>query len=876
MNPDTTANGDSVESVIVRVTDDVRERQKRGERPDPEEYAARFPRFASAIREVLAAVRVIDRPAPGNGPAVVQAHGALPRSFGDYELQEEIARGGEGIVFKARQISLNRPVALKMIRAGALALPADIQRFQTEARAAANLEHPNIVPIYEVGEHQGLHYFSMKLVEGGSLAAAVAQDPKSWAGPAGQRRAAQLVATVARAVHFAHQRGILHRDLKPANVLLDAEGQPHVSDFGLAKRLEGDSGLSGSGAIVGTPSYMAPEQARAQKVLTTAADVYGLGAVLYELLSGRPPFQADTPLETVRQVLDKEPDRPRLVNAAMDPDLETVCLKCLQKEPATRYGSAEALVEELGRWLRGEPIQARPAGRAERAWRWCRRNPVVAALLAALVLVFLAGSAGVLWQWQAARRNAAVAEQNAAVAEHNADVAEHNANAFRRERDTARREKDRAERHLRFIRERVDQLNRLGRELLRRPGQYRTGQAVREEGLAFYQEMLPDEGNNPKVRREAAQLFGQVAGIHQILGQARKAAEAYDRQATLLTSLLEEEPASKVLRLELADSYRYRGNALRFLGKAREAREAYGRAARLHEGLLRESPDNAGYKVALANTLLNTATLLSPRDQAGELDSLYGCILELDRAATRAAPNDPLFNSELALALGDQGLFLLDTGRGSQAQAALREALEIQQRVLAGGRLKGSVERYAARNFARLGRVLAAAGQAQEAEQSYQKAVNLLEPLVEELPESALGRADLAQTLAGQAALLESLGRRREAVAVRRQVIGHYEALTRDFPEDPQHWRDLAQSYLELIRLLWELARQPKAAGLYRKALELDPLHPAVSNERARLVPTSPEPRLPDAAVAVWLAKKTATARPQSGDYRRCKSPLGS
>jgi len=312
--------------------------------------------------------------------------------FGDYELLEQIGRGGQGVVFRARQKSLNRIVALKIIGLGQWATKAHLKRFRLEAEAAARLEHPGIVPIHEVGERDGSCYFSMKFVEGGQLDEVLRREAMP------PRRAAELIMKVARTVHYAHEHGILHRDIKPGNILLDAKGEPHLTDFGLARLAESESSVTQTLDVLGTPSYMAPEQAVGNNTaVSSTTDVYGLGAVLYQLLTGQPPFAGGTTYETIRLLLDTEPRQPRLLNPKIDRDLSTICLRCLEKDPKRRYSSALALAEDLGRWLKHEPIVARHTGVFTRGRKWVRRNPTSALLVASLI-VLAAAAAWIIWK----------------------------------------------------------------------------------------------------------------------------------------------------------------------------------------------------------------------------------------------------------------------------------------------------------------------------------------------------------------------------------------------------------------------------------------------------------------------------------------------
>ena len=419
--------------------------------------------------------------------------------FGPYGILRVLGSGGMGVVFAARQAQPRRVVAVKMILAGPRGWLA---RFQSETDLIGRLSHPNIVPVYEVGELGGRAYYTMEYLDGGSL------DQKLAKAPLAPQAAAELAQVLARAVHFAHGCGVVHRDLKPANVLLAADGTPKVADFGLAKLLDDGTGDNAAnrtetGAILGTPAYMAPEQAEGRKDVGSRCDVYALGAVLYECLTGRPPFRAATILETLEQVRSREPAPPGNLQPGLPRDLQTICLKCLHKEPARRYASAAALADDLGRFLRREPIHARPVSLRERLMKWVRRRPALAALLTVSILFVAALVGGVLW--------------------HNAELRA----ALRRAEDgeaRARKQGIRADADYRAAR---DALDRIWRRLERLPlgdvPQFKELQRDQgEDALAFYQGVLAAADDpDPQVRLDAAQAYGRAANI-QILPESHR------------------------------------------------------------------------------------------------------------------------------------------------------------------------------------------------------------------------------------------------------------------------------------------------------------------------------------------------------------------
>lgn len=522
----------------------------------------------------------------GEGVTSKPTNRAVPAIKG-YEVLGELGRGGMGVVYRARQIQLNRPCVLKMILAGVHADDVATRRFLAEAEAVARLQHPNIVQIRNIGEAEGLPYFELEYLEGGSLDRRL--DGTPW--PAGQ--AAALVEALARGVAEAHRVGIIHRDLKPANVLLAADGTPKVTDFGLAKALGSDAGLTRTDSILGSPRYMAPEQATGKSMLMgTPADVYSLGAILYELLTGRAPFVGTTVMEILYQVETIEPVPPTRLVPGLSRDVETIALKCLQKEPARRYESATALAEDLRRFLVGEPIVARPVPFWNRSWRWCRRHPASATLTAALVLVATLGLAGILWQWDEAVK-ARNLTSRAATAEA----------AARREADVRRID---AESSLATARKAVDDSFTKVSEsnLLNVPGMRPLRRELLESALTFYEEFARRGAEDPGLLAELAATQARIGLIYTDLSEIDKARVAFEHAAKLYEKILTTKPDDLAVLERLAEVEHRLGDLgwRKGVAAAPEAQAAYQRAIAIRERLAAERPGEPRFRMDLSRS----------------------------------------------------------------------------------------------------------------------------------------------------------------------------------------------------------------------------------------------------------------------------------
>jgi len=749
-----------------------------------------------------------------------------------FAILEELGRGGMGVVYKARQVSLDRVVALKMVLGAGQLEPQRLARFHTEAEAVAQLTHPNIVQVYEVGSHNQQPYIALEFVAGGSLAQRTAGTPVPAA------VSAAVVEQLARAIHYAHLRGILHRDLKPANILVSGNASAvssqspsadhsllathdlKITDFGLAKRLDQDSGQTHTGQVMGSPSYMAPEQAAGRvKEFGPATDVYALGAILYELLIGRPPFKAATALETMQQVLSVEPVAPSRLQPKVPRDLETICMKCLHKEPHKRYASAEALADDLCHFRQGEPIVARPIGRWERAVKWARRRPTAAALVAVTVLAGL-GLLGV-FLWSYVQISAALSE-------------------VREQRDEARKQTERAQRNFDRARQAVRRLTKLSKEQLAHvPRMEQEQRALLEEALKFYEGFLREQDVDADVHRDAALAYELVGDNETKFGNA-----------------------------EIAEAY-------------------YAKGLKLLQDLGAQFPDNADYRQELAGMHIALGSLYGDVGRYGPAEKEYRVALSmLEKQAADRSQVDSRYR--FGSAHYDLGLLLRQTGRHQEALQADQQALTIWQALAAEFPRKPVHQDDLGATHLNLGSVLQDLGRLAESEQEYHRAL-ACKAKIQEIDASfsarPYNRAEIARIDNRLGDVCKRLGRLREAEAAYRRVLDLNRKLVDDFPTVPMFQFDLAWSYSSLSTLLAETGRADEARELrlqgvahWQKLANGDSGRSESSLESARRLGRLGDGLLSaekhgdaakayEQAVALW--QKLAVAYPTTPEYRR-------
>lgn len=701
------------------------------------------------------------------------------RYFGNYELLEEIARGGMGVVYRARQVNLDREVAVKLMLHGALASPGDIERFRTEATAAASLQHPGIVAIHEIGEFEGQHYFSMDLVAGRDLAAQTRE------GPLPARRAAELVAAAAAAVEHAHQHGVLHRDLKPSNVIVDADGHPHLTDFGLARIGTDDTRLTRTGDLLGTPGYMAPEQAGGRRdAIGVPADVYSLGAVLYQLLTGRAPFTGENVPEVLRQVVEAEPVAPGLLNPQVPRDLETICLKCLRKEPATRYARASELADDLGRFLRHEPILARPVSPAGRAWRWCRRNPVVAALATTVALLLLTVAIGSLLAVQRLRQaQAAEADQHREAVERLSS----------------------GERLINFM------LGDLA-EHLEPVGRLDALESTIGAVDRFYAELPADRLTADSQRHRALALV-QFADIRASQGRLAEAITNYHQSIDAYARLTAAHPTNLQWRFELTRSWNELGIAHARQNDFTNATAALRQCLALRDELLRLQPTNAYWLGSYGGSAQNLA---QTERRLGHLDEAQAMLGRAEEAIQRwiaADPTNRTARSRLATLRGSQGQLFAARDKLTDAEQAYTDKIRILRELLELDPRNTTWQNDHALGLGYLGALQAQQNNHTAAVASLAASIRIFDGLVARDPANREWQMGLVSELTDLGTSLRALHRDPEALA----ALGRVREISEAQPEAARQfrgWYSNWRSALETAAAIEiNLADQAQAAG---------------------------------------------------------------
>ncbi|MFO0888228.1 MAG: serine/threonine-protein kinase [Isosphaeraceae bacterium] len=711
-----------------------------------------------------------------------------PATVPGYEILGELGRGGMGVVYQARQVSLDREVALKMVLVGAHAGPDDRARFRAEAEAAAHLKHPNVVQVFEVGEYDGLPFLALELVEGGSLATRLAESPLA------AEQAAQLVEILAAAMQNAHRRGVIHRDLKPANVLMTPDGTPKITDFGLAKRLDTESGLTKSGAVMGTPSYMAPEQARGQpRAVGPAADIYALGAILYETLTGRPPFHAATPHETIQQVLTEEPVPPSRLQPRVPRDLETICLKCLQKEPERRYLDAGALAEDLHRFLVRVPISARPIPSWERVAKWAQRRPAVAALISVSVM------AAVTLVVMGLAYNARLLRQR---------------NIAETQRDLAKKAQAQAEADFRLALGAVKRFytDISENRLLTVPGMDQVRIELLRRARDFYEQIARDRPDDPDVQAELGRATFRLAAMIRDAGSVPEGIDLMTQAIAVQERLVSQFPNRLEYRSDLARSYYNLGSLHRSNNHRELGREPWLRSLALREQMVREHPDDFLARRDLAQSLHGLGNYYREEGNQGALaEDAYLRAAAIQDGLSREIPapaqsttRRPLTPFVLApdrvrydLAFTHLNLAILyrDENRLTEAIASFQKALEIVGRQVREYPERNAARRLLAKTKYELGLAHLATKDFTRAEATWIGARDDQQVLVRDFPNDATYDFDLALTLAGLSVISDAKGRASEAEAARRTAGEIVVRMVKTHPETNAFYLEAAGIY---------------------------------------------------------------------------------
>ena len=676
-------------------------------------------------------------------------------SVAGYQILGELGRGGMGVVYKARQPGANRIVALKMVLNSGHAGKEAMVRFKIEAEAVAALQHPNIVQLYEVGEADGCPFFSLEFVEGESLAKKIENTPQ----PA--QDAALLVQRLAEAMSMAHQRGIIHRDLKPANILLTKDGVPKITDFGLAKRFEDKGeGQTRTGAIMGTPSYMAPEQAQGRtKHSGPAADIYSLGAILYDMLTGRPPFRGSTLLETLQQVQSLEPVPPIRLQPSLPNDLQTICLKALQKDPVKRYRTAGELAEDLRRFQGGEPILARPTPWYERGWKWARRRPALASLIGVSV-VGIVGllTLGALWE-ESSRRAAEDREQLAR--QHELEQIE----ATKKEEVLRKK----AEKNFKRAKLAVDQmLSEVGQDRLRYIPQMETVRRdLLKKAKTFYDEFMKEQSTDPDIRLESALAQQRVADILEKLGDSASALKAYAAALGLFQGLDREYPDKIQFKKSYANVANNFGNLLKELKRNQEAEKNYRRALELRVALHEKDPQAADISLELAKSHNNLAQVLYDLGQEKEAKTEFQASRQiLNKLAVN--PGGSQYKVELARTLNNLGKLQKSMGAPAAAEKTFTEANKVLRELTDKEPANPGYRQDLAQNHLFLADLLrdTASGKVEE---HYRQSIKLRAELAKDFSSTPAYRQELAESYSGLAILLQSGGSKRKPMTL---IIG--------------------------------------------------------------------------------------------------------